>query len=80
MNIVVVLCDGHDLHGHMVAREVSEMLAPLIITSLNKTQEVDLDHVDMELAIIAAFDALILISFSLLSIYSFSCLCLRYSK
>lgn len=47
-----VLCDGHDLHGHLVARAICEMLSSVLLDRLEKCA---LDSEDAEMAIIDAF-------------------------
>lgn len=48
-----VLCDGHDLHGHLVAREISESLAKIL---LEKLEPLNIESKEAEQAIINAFE------------------------
>ena len=48
-----VLCDGHDLHGHLVARGICEMLSTIL---LHRLESLSLETKEAEQAIIDAFD------------------------
>src|SRR4051812_17833291 len=48
-----VLCDGHDLHGHLVARGICEMLSTVL---LDKLADLSLDTIEAEQAIIQSFE------------------------